>query len=415
MTIRFKKVIKVAAALAAVLLLLAMAGCGALVMHFRSEEKKFTALEDTRDLEQRIAVLAEPYAKKRPNATVTIGVWQKGRRHVAAFGATGETEPGRIIYEIGSITKVFTAILLAQAEAEGLVALDDPIGPLLPAKENIPADIGAITLKQLAMHRSGLPRLPENLDGAAQDGDNPYAHYRAAELYDCLRTVKLTRGAGDQYQYSNLGAGLLGHGLALKWGKPYEALVAEKITGPLGMTDTVFALNDEQDARFLDGYGLFKSPAAHWDFDVLAPAGGLRSTADDMLAFIGANMIAAAAPKIEGVTPDPDTSPNFTTPQTVSAPSDLIPALRRARELHTPADSSDLMGLGWQVRTDSLSGISMRWHNGGTGGFSTFIATDARQQIGVVVLSNQFDFWGGVDRLGVKVLRLASKVSLAAE
>src|SRR5512132_4333622 len=144
---------------------------------------------------------------------------------------------------MGSATKVFTSLLLADSVRRGEVALSDPASKYLPPDVKIPERGGRqITLQDLATHTSGLPRLPSNL--AAKDASNPYADYTVAQLYAFLSAYQLTRDIGSKYEYSNLGAGLLGHLLARRAGVDYETLVRTRITGPLGMNSTVVTVKD---------------------------------------------------------------------------------------------------------------------------------------------------------------------------
>ena len=170
---------------------------------------------------------------------------EKGRQVVAAgkISPDGTQAPdGDTVYEIGSVTKVFTSLILADMIEKGEVKPDDPVSKLLPATVKVPSRNGRqITLLDLSMQVSGLPRLPDNLKPA--DPGNPYADYDAAKLYDFLSRYTLTRDPGEKYEYSNLAVGLLGHALALKAGISYEELLRRRIFAPLGMTSTSIALS----------------------------------------------------------------------------------------------------------------------------------------------------------------------------
>ena len=173
----------------------------------------------------------------RQSVGIVVGVIEPAGRRIVTYGraSTSEAVPldGDTIFEIGSISKVFTSLLLADAVQRGEVALTDPISKYLPASVKVPERGRAITLQDLATHTSGLPRLP---DMNPKDPENPYADYSVDQLYRFLSTYQLPRDVGASYEYSNLGAGLLGHILALRAGTDYESLVKSRITGPLGMT-----------------------------------------------------------------------------------------------------------------------------------------------------------------------------------
>lgn len=205
------------------------------------------------------------------------------------YAVAGKLEPSgvapeRVIFEIGSISKVFTGLLLAQAVTEGKATLDTTLQQQLGKEQSFTdARVGLITLHQLATHTSGLPRIPEDL-AAGPDPLDPYAHYDRAKLYSYLAKVKLKGEAPYAKSYSNLGMGLLGDVLSRVYGKPWDALIAEKITGPLGMKDTVVVLNDEQQKRFAPAYDGEKS-VKPWNLASLKGAGALRSTAADLMIF----------------------------------------------------------------------------------------------------------------------------------
>src|SRR5690606_17265741 len=185
------------------------------------------------------------------------------------------------------ISKVFTALLLADMASKGEVSLDDPAEKFLPEGATIPERGGKkITLAHLSTHTSGLPRLADNMPFA--DPEDPYADYTEAMMLAFLAQYELTRDIGEQWEYSNLGVGLLGYLLGRAAGSDYETLLRERITGPLGMTDTAITLSAEQEARFAPGLDIYMQPARPWHLNVLAGAGGIRSTANDMLEFASA-------------------------------------------------------------------------------------------------------------------------------
>jgi CubicO group peptidase (beta-lactamase class C family) len=313
-----------------------------------------------------------------PGVGIVVGLLDaQGRRTIVVAGAASEgaTRPldGRTVFEIGSITKVFTSTLLAEMVGRGEVALDQAVGTLLPGTVQVPSRNGRqITLVTLATHRSGLPRMPDNL--APKDPDNPYAGYGVDQLYAFLSRCQLTRDVGEAYEYSNLGAGLLGHALALRLGRSYEDTLVDRVLTPLGMYDTRVTLSADQRVRLASGHTESGYPTANWDIPTLAGAGALRSTANDLLAFLAANL--GGAP----------------------------PSLRCALDLtHVPrADTGKLpgkIGLGWHIRTTPAGDLT--WHNGGTGGYHSFAGFDARRHVAVVVLHNSA---ASIDDLGFHLL-----------
>jgi D-alanyl-D-alanine-carboxypeptidase/D-alanyl-D-alanine-endopeptidase len=318
-------------------------------------------------------ILVERIDRRQASVGIVVGVIDPSGRRVVSHGnfAKGDkrTLGGDTVFEIGSVTKVFTSLLLADMVARGEVALTDPVGKYLPAEVKVPK----ITLEQLATHTSGLPRLPANL--APKDGNNPYADYTVAQLYEFLATAP-ARDAAAPYDYSNLGAGLLGHALARRAGTDYETLVRTRILTPLGMKSTSITIDPAMKERFAPGHDAEMKPAANWDIPTLAGAGALRSTANDMLTFLGAAM---------GLTKSP------------LAPS-MASMIAARRPIGEPGHE---IALGWHVFKTADREIV--WHNGGTGGYRTFAGFDPKSRTGVVVLSNA-STGEGVDDIGRHLL-----------
>ncbi len=387
------KLVKVGGLTFVFVLVAILLSIGLLAAWMAWRQHQFVNQEDTHDLLARTDEMARVYLEKRPRAAVVIGVVQNGGKWVGGYGkfATADssiTPDGDSVYEIGSITKVFTGIALARLAEQGKVKLDDPVGRYL-SELGLPADgRGDITLVELSTHNSGLPRLPANFWKIA-DGEsgNPYSNYTTENLFADFKEVKLNRLPGTGYDYSNYGAALLGQLLALAAGQPYEKLVTEQVLTPLSLTNTVFELNAEQSARLIGGFTVAGEPTPNWTFDAMAPTGALKSTANDLLRFIELNL-------------DPGTS-------------GIGPALRNTMSVHGNSDF-DKMGLSWH-RQQTVEQVILWWHNGGTGGYASFLAIDPEHRTGVVVLSNHGDAMAGrfdIDKIGMNLLRLAANISL---
>jgi D-alanyl-D-alanine-carboxypeptidase/D-alanyl-D-alanine-endopeptidase len=221
--------------------------------------------------------------------------------------------------------------------------------------------------------------MPDNFHPA--DPLNPYADYTAKQMYAFLNGHKLKRPPGE-YEYSNFAMGLLGHVLSLQRGTNYETLLLERICAPLGMKDTRITLNEDQRKRLAPPYSVALKQTENWDIPALAGAGAVRSTANDMIKFIEANL--------------------------ETGNTSLSNALRFARvRRHTLKDGLS-MGLGWHLARD---GVTL-WHNGGTGGYHGWLAISPDRKVGVVLLSNTANM--RLDELGEQVTRIAlgRKVSL---
>lgn len=273
-------------------------------------------------------------------------------------GRAGKPPDEHSVFEIGSITKAFTGILLADMVNRGEVRLDQPVAELLPADVRMPTRNGnVITLQHLATHTSGLPRLPLM---APKDMTNPYADYTVQQLYGFLEDVQLPRDPAAAYEYSNLGVGLLGHVLALRAGRSYETLVRERILEPLGMTSTAITLTAEMRERMAQGHDEAGHPASLWDLPTFAGAGALRSTLRDMRRFIAA----ASSP----------------------ADNSLGRAIVLSMEPRFTVNPNLAIGLGWH--RVSVGRDTIVWHNGGTGGFHSFAGFNGRTKASVVMLAN---------------------------
>ena len=318
-------------------------------------------------------ILAERVDARKQSTGMVVGIVDESGQRFVAYGSAaknGAPMTADTLFEIGSITKVFTAQLLADAVARGVVKLDDPVSKLLPGSVKMPEKNGrAITLLDLATHRSGLPRLPEM---TITDMSNPYAAFTVDQMYSFLSKHELRREPGAEFEYSNFGAGLLGHVLARQAGTDYESLLRRRVLGPLGMKSTAIVLSPELKARMAQGHDAKLQPVPNWDLPTLAGAGALRSSAADMLKFVAAHLAASGG-----------------------VPASML-ATRR------PATGNTEVGLGWMIAKRGSKEVV--WHNGGTGGFQSFIGFDRVARVGVVVLSNSQAGPPGVDDIGHHLL-----------
>ena len=302
---------------------------------------------------------------------IVIATVVDGKTEIRAFGKLddGRNADAKSVFEIGSITKTFTAALLADEVLAGAVSLETPVGKLLPGF-SIPERSGKpITLLDLATQTSGLPRLPTNMGTSS---DNPYADYDAAKLKAFLAGYALPRDPGSEYEYSNLGFGLLGYALAQQEHTDYPTLLKRRILDPLHMTDSGVALTTAMRAHLARGHDALGKTTGNWDFDALAGCGAIRSSAEDMVRYLRANM---------GL----DKSPLDAVLSEAQQPRRDVPHGR--------------IGLAWMTRKSA--GGDIVWHNGMTGGYASFVGFDANKTRGVVVLTNIMQT---VDDLGFAAL-----------
>lgn len=329
-----------------------------------------------RRMEQLERIVRERVDSGRSTGFVAGMVFPDGSTRVVAYGDAGE---GKLldessVFEIGSITKVFTGTLLAEMAQRGELRLSDPVASLLPAGVSVPSRGGRqITLEDLAKQTSGLPHAPTNLQ--PKDPSNPYAVYTVDQLYEFLEGYTLTRDPGSQFEYSSLGVGLLGHALALRAGTSYEELLRERILGPLQMTSTAITVTAQIAGHIACGHNADGNVVAHQDMPTLAGAGGLRSSITDMLRFAAANL-------------DDDVRP-------------LQQAMAAARAPRETTDPRPRIGLCWMIRRSHDREIV--FHGGGTAGFCSFIGLDEAAHTAIVVLSNSWSA-AGVEDIGFHLL-----------
>jgi len=290
-----------------------------------------------------------------PGLGIVVGVIDHGQSAVYKAGASGSAVPldEHTVFEIGSVTKTFTATILASMVRDGTVRLDDPVAKYLPASVHVPSRNGkTITLLNLATQHSGLPRLPSNLDAGSPD---PYAHYTTQKLYAFLNGYKLTRDPGAGYEYSNLGVGLLGVALANRAHTAYAVLLRQRVLGPLGMDHTFIEAPGMMQALLAAPHTMDGDVAPNWHFDALAPAGGITSTVADMLKYLRCNM---------------GEGPLAATCLFAQQPRDMLPG--------------DHIGLIWM--TSNSRGIIH--HGGDTIGYHAAIAISRDRTRGAVALAN---------------------------
>ncbi len=270
------------------------------------------------------------------------------------------------IFEIGSLSKVFTATLLSNFVVNDKIGLEDNIQDYLDFKIKVD---NPITFKELANHTSGLPRLPTNLNLLLVDPNNPYKDYDEEKLTEYLtKKATLNKKAKTKYEYSNLGAGLLGFGLSKIAHQTYEELLQENIFEKYGMLNSTC---NPMNIECVKGRKPNGEIASNWDFNVLAGAGAILSTVDDLSKFA----LAQFNKKNEELTLTQ--KPTFKVNENIS------------------------IGLGWHI-LKRKNDKELIWHNGGTGGYTSSMALDLNKNIGIIISSNVSAFnpkMGNIDKL----------------
>lgn len=330
------------------------------------------SLLPAQDLAAKVDALARPLADAGLAASLVVGVIDGDTMLVRGYGNVGEHAPdGTTLYEIGSVSKVFTGLLLADAVTRGVCKLDDPVQSLLPDGVTMQKwEETPVLLWHLSTHTSGMPRLP---DMKGSDPADPYAHFDEARIFKSMEKTRIRWEPGSKYEYSNFAVGLLGHLLAKKQGfASFEALLKERVTTPLAMQDTTVVLTDAQQARMAPPCNADGEPEHMWDLAVLAGAGGIRSSIADMLKFAKAQL----------------------------APSEArAKAVELSQQKHHDGANGIAMGLGWHFARDGKT----IWHNGGTGGYHAYLAVVPDKRFAVCVLSNTTSIL--IDQVGERIVQ----------
>ncbi len=330
------------------------------------------------DWKPRIERLVKPAVESGVVVGLAIGVIVGGQTHTFGFGKTSTASPQppnqTTLFEIGSVTKVFTALALADMARQGMVSLDDPVGKWLHPPIQVPNRDGKeITLAHLATHTSGLPRLGRILEAQAlRNPLNPYAQFTIDDLHATLASTRLASVPGTRYAYSNLGVGLLGHILAQRAGMSYEELIQRRICEPLGMWETRVTLPNAWKSRLAEGHDIDGNVLPPWEIVTLAGCGGLRSSVRDLARFVQANL---------GLLPSP-----------------LGEAIQTTHASRLDIGPHEAIGLGWHLKRAE----GTIWHNGQTGGYHSFVGLRKSPPIGVIVLGNSAG--GTVDAIGYRLL-----------
>jgi D-alanyl-D-alanine-carboxypeptidase/D-alanyl-D-alanine-endopeptidase len=337
------------------------------------------------DVKETIAPPVERFLKDRKNAGFVVGVRQNGQSTIVGYGTvflrTGEQTPNaESMFEIGSISKGFTGLLLAEAVRRGEVKLDAPAQDYLPPDLVLPKpEERSITFENLATHHSGLAVQPPLIGLAAKDPSNPYADFDRAKLAAQLPKLKLVQKPDEKYLYSNLGAGLVGHALVHSAKtERFDDLLQTRICKPLGLKNTAEALDGAQRARFARAHKANGDATSHWEFATLSACGGIRSCTSDMLRFA----VAALG----------------------ETKTELGPAFKEAFQPRKKLDDNTSIWLYWMA--SKRSGQTMIWHNGSTFGHRSILILVPDKKTAVVVLSAVAA--PEVDKLGMELIELLS-------
>jgi serine-type D-Ala-D-Ala carboxypeptidase/endopeptidase len=312
---------------------------------------------------------------------IAITVDEAGTR-MATFGSSGVAGlalDDNTVFEIMSITKVMTALMLVDMARRGEVAFDDPVAKYLPASLTMHEHGRPITLLDLASYTSGLPNMPGNLPPKWWANPDLLGEYTEDELYEFLSSYVPKYEPGTHYEYANVGFGLLGIALARRAGKGYEELMIERVCKPLGLSNTRITLSDDMRRHLVQPHDIELKPWHLWNCPAMAGAGAARSNVRDLTAFLRVCIGFKQTP--------------------------LSAAMARLVETRKPTPvAGTRAGLGWFIT--SAGGGEIIWKTGLSGGCNTFIGFSTRSRRGALVLSNFI--WHPVDvgttNLGIRLI-----------
>jgi CubicO group peptidase (beta-lactamase class C family) len=319
-----------------------------------------------------VDAVVNPWVARDNLPGVAVGVSLHGNETFYFYGRRDDAgnafRPDTIV-EIGSCTKVFTATLLAEQVNEGHMALNDLAEKYFPPGDHLDRSARGMTLLMLATHTAGFPRDPTDLPNRLEKRN--IEDYTTADFFHFIDNWQVQGGLPAAYSYSNTGFGLLGYLVAKAAGKDWENLVSENITQPLGMSDTVIRLRDDQRSRLAQGYREDGAAAPKWPVFAWYAAGALRSTPQDMLKFCEANL-------------------GHSTIGGTAVPQRLVAAAQLAQQPRLPIDNGKFkQALGWSIRPASAGDARLIQKDGGTAGFSSAIIICPAKDLTVFIVTNR--------------------------
>lgn len=333
-------------------------------------------------LDKRINEIIAPYAKLSSTASVSVGIFKDNQTIFYGYGETkkgnGKIPDSETIFEIGSITKTFTALLMIDYLQSNSLSIESPINIFLPSDIPLLQHNGnQIRIKHLLNHTSGLPRLPDDLE-IGMDPTNPYKHYDSTKVFNFIRNFNLQTDPGQVWEYSNLGAGLSGIILERQNHKNYEQLLIENICNPLGLSKTKITLNADDSSNYAVGYNSFGRQVPYWDdMNAFKGAGAIKSNAKDMIAY-GKNILNSQS-------------------STLSSQIESC--------LNITYENSDLkMASGWIYQTIENNEVIL--HDGGTAGFNSLIVICKNKNVVLVLLFNNASSSFGLNYVNQIVLEV---------
>jgi len=350
----------------------------------------FANITFSQDLEVKLTEIIKPLLDGKKNMSMAVGVYDVNSEtpRMFFFGKVSKEDSSKpneyTVYEIGSITKTFTTTMLVMLERDGKLKINDPVQNYLPAGVTIHnfSSTAPVKLLHLATQTSGLPRLPSNLfTNAKTDQRNPYKNYTEEDLFTFVNNYIPEYEPGQKYIYSNTGMGLLGDLMVRASGKSYEELLHNYLVDSLGMTMTSTKINADMQKNLAKPYNEKGEPALNWDFDAITGAGAIKSNMSDMIKYLAFQM---------GKTEKLEFKEGL--------------RLMQTRRFETGVQNTAI-GMGWHI-SETMWDRTVIWHNGGTGGYASFMGFIPETNSGVVVLSNQAN---SVDGVAIEILKYLNR------
>ncbi len=350
-------------------------------------------------IEVEVDRLAQPLVQSREVYGMAVGVMTPdGQVRTYGYGSTGlpgeaERPRGDTIFQIGSVSKLFIAALLAVLVDEGALSYEDTVRSILPPEVRLNEDVGKVTLYELATNTGGLPRQPfcpsqlKDFIAYLCTGRNVYAYFTKPYLYRYLRRTHIKPKEKREYVYSNIGYGLLAHLIEVKTGRSFADLLEEKICRPLNLRDTTFVLSAEQRQRLAVGHAGGQprflrrgTPMEPWDMgEIMRASACLYSTVNDLMVFTQANL-GGEQLRLERV---------------------LASTLRV--QLSRPEED---VALGWLINYLGEDRLKITYKHGMVAGYHCYVGMNVEGRIAVVVLCNTFAW---EDKIGHNLVLLLSR------
>ena len=325
--------------------------------------------DEPSNVDSLLTFLATVFVERPANAGIAIGVTRNGSRHIVSRGVRSKSDPTVFVeestlFELGSVTKTFTGVALAQAVLDGRISLEQPIGDFLPTSIAFPDQVLAIPVGALATHTAGLPSDPPSVSFITRTfRKNPFKQVTDRQAFESLAELEAQVGSGREYSYSNFGFMILGRLLEEATGIPYARLIEEDVAGSLGMNNTWVEPPESELSHLAVGHRVGDA-VEHWYSIPLPGASGVVSSVPDMLTFLESHLNSDGTP--------------------------LAQALRLAMDPRTRASTTVEVALGWHVYTEP-DVPRIFYHNGSMMGFRSYVGMAPELGLGIVVLGNSRD------------------------